>query len=173
MKGFSPLPKLLAGARRSRFRLWLLNLLLGRLIPFNRPHGVRIVSLGADQVQTSAPDRRRNHNHLGGIHACCIAAVAEFSSGLLVLSKLNPNRYRLIMARLEIDYHYQAKGTIIAITSLTGDELEQRMLVSTGRRDKEQATLSTEVFDPQKNLVATVRVTWQIKPWARVRTRIS
>jgi len=133
---------------------------------------VRVLYLGEDRVQTTAPYRRRNHNHVRGIHACCIATVAEFSSGLLFLSRLNPKRYRLIMARLEIDYHYQAKGAIVATTSLSDEELKQRVLRPLAESDKVQTTLPTEVHDQQGNLVATVQVTWQIKPWDRVRTQV-
>jgi len=172
MKGFASLPGLLAGARRSRFRLWLLNLMLGRMIPFNRPHGVRVLALDENRVQTTAPYRRRNQNHLRGVHACCIATVAEFSSGLLFLSRLNPNRYRLIMAKLEIDYHYQAKGAIVATTSLTDEELKARVLKPLADVDKIQTTLPTEVHDRQGRLVATALVTWQIKSWDKVRTRV-
>ncbi len=173
MKGFASLPGLLEGARRSRFRLWLLNLLLGRLIPFNRPHGVRVLSLGEDRVQTGADYRRRNHNHLRGMHACCIATVAEFSSGLLFLSRLNPNRYRLIMARLEIDYHYQAKGAIVASSSMSDEELKNRVLKPLADQDSVLVTLPTEVHDDKGTRVATARVTWQVKPWEKVRTRVA
>jgi acyl-coenzyme A thioesterase PaaI-like protein len=173
MKGFTSLPGLLAGARHSKFRLWLLNLLLGRLIPFNRPHGIRIRHLAEDRVEITAPYRRRNLNHLRGIHACCIATVAEFSSGLLFLSRLNPNRFRLIMAGIEVEYHYQAKGPIVATTCLNDVELKSRVLLPLAAADRVLTTLSTEVHDPAGNLVATARITWQIKAWDKVQTRVA
>jgi acyl-coenzyme A thioesterase PaaI-like protein len=173
MKGFASLPGLLVAARRSKFRLWLLNLLLGRLIPFNRPHGVRIRHLTEDRVETTAPYRRRNLNHLRGIHACCIATVAEFSSGLLFLSRLNPNRYRLIMAGMEVEYHYQARGSIVATSCLSDAELKNRVLQPLDNSDQVLTTLSTEVHDPEGHLVATARITWQIKAWDKVQTRVA
>jgi len=173
MNGFTSLPGLLAGARRSKIHLWLLNLLLGRMIPFNRPHGIRILRLGEEEVQTTAPYRRRNQNHLRGIHACCIATVAEFSSGLLFLSRLNPSRYRLIMAKLEIDYNYQAKGAIVATTRLNDQELKNRVLKPLATTEKVQTTLTTEAHDHQGNLIATARITWQIKSWDKVQTKVA
>lgn len=171
MNGFARLPGLLDKARGSTGWRWLLNLLLGRLIPFNRPHGVRIFSLDAERVQTIAPNRRRNQNHLRGIHACCIATVAEFSSGLMLLSRLDPARYRLIMAGLEVDYHYQAKTAIVATTCLTETELQTLVLGPLGDKEKIQATLVTEIDDRQGQRIATARITWQIKSWEQVRTR--
>ncbi len=173
MKGLAQLPRLLEGARRSPFRLKLLNLMLGRVIPFNRPHGVRIIALGDDWVQTGTDYRRRNHNHLRGIHACCIATVAEFSSGLLFLSRLNPARYRLIMAKLEIDYRYQAKEPIVATSRISDEELKEAILKPLAKKESVLVTRPTEVHDMQGNLIAVAQVTWQIKPWDKVRTRVA
>jgi len=173
MNGFSSLPGLLKKARSSAFWLWVLNLLLGRMIPFNRPHRVRILALDDNQVQTTAPYRRRNQNHLRGMHACCIATVAEFSSGLLFLSKLNPSRYRLIMAGLEIDYHYQARGAIVATTVMSDADLKAQVLKPLADHAKVQVAVKTEVHDPQGNLVATAQISWQIKPWDQVQTRLA
>jgi acyl-coenzyme A thioesterase PaaI-like protein len=172
MSGLTRLPALLEGARKSPFKLWLLNQLLGRLIPFNRPHGVRILELGTEQVTTGAGYKRKNHNHLRGVHACCIATVAEFSSGLLLLSRLNPADYRLIMAHLEVEYRYQAKSAIIAETRLSEQQLKDQILKPLAETDQLLFTQVTEVLDSQKNSIATARVTWQIKRWDRVKTRV-
>jgi len=173
MNGFVRIPSLLKKARSSGFWLWVLNLLLGRLIPFNRLHGVRILTLGADRVQATAPYRRHNQNHLNGMHACCIATVAEFSSGVLFLSKLDARRYRLIMAGLEIEYHYQAMGAIVATTVLSDVELKTQVLKPLAEHAKVQTVVKTDVHDPQGNLVATARITWQIKSWDKVQTRLA
>ena len=172
MSGLARLPALLEGARKSPFKLKLLNLFLGRLIPFNRPHGVRILELGKEHVKTTAPYKPKNQNHICGVHACCIATAAEFSSGLLFLSCLNPSRYRLIMARLEIDYHYQAKGAIIAETRIGEQRLKDEILKPLVETDKLLFTQVTEVHDDKQNHIASVRVTWQIKRWDAVKTRV-
>lgn len=172
MSGMARLPALIEGARKSPFKLKLLNLFLGRLIPFNRPHGVHILELGTEHVKTTAPYTRKNQNHIRGIHACCIATVAEFSSGLLFLSRLNPAEYRLIMAHLEIDYHYQAKSAIIAETRISAQQLEDSILNPLAGTDKLLFTQVTEVHDAQHHPIATARVTWQIKRWDMVKTRV-
>jgi acyl-coenzyme A thioesterase PaaI-like protein len=171
MSGMAKLPALIEGARKSPFKLMLLNLFLGRLIPFNRPHGVRILELGKIHVKTTAPYKARNLNHIRGVHACCIATVAEFSSGLLFLTRLNPERYRLIMSHLEIDYHYQAKGAIIAETRLDEQQLKDEILKPLTETDKLLFTQMTEVHDNQGHHIASARVTWQIKRWDTVKTR--
>jgi acyl-coenzyme A thioesterase PaaI-like protein len=172
MNGMGRLPALLEGARKSRLKLRILNLFLGWLIPFNRPHGARILELGKEHVKTTAPYKRKNLNHIRGVHACCIATVAEFSSGLLFLSRLNPSRYRLIMARLEIDYYYQAKHAIIAETRISEQQLKDEILRPLADTDKLLFTQTTEVHDSQQHHIATARVTWQIKRWDAVKTRV-
>lgn len=167
------LPKMLGRAKSSRLWLFILNGVLGRMIPFNRPHRFRVLEVGGDFVRTAGPYRRGNHNHIKGIHACGIATVAEFSSGLLLLSKLNPSKYRLIMSRLDIEYLYQAKTAIVAETVLDDTRLRAEILEPLTRDDSLLKTLQTTVVDQQGNLVAQADITWQIKPWSKVRTRVA
>lgn len=167
------LPLLLKKAQSSAADLRLLNRLLGKAIPFNAPHGFEIESVGEDFVRTRAPYRTENLNHIEGIHACAIATIAEFSSGLLLLARLNPAEFRLIMARLEIDYHYQAKTDLIAEAVLSAAQLESEILAPLQTADALIRTMETKVQDTAGNPVATARVTWQIKAWASVRTRIA
>lgn len=173
MNGFARLPKLLDQARTSPWRLRLLNLLLGRVIPFNRPHRFAIERIEADKIVTRAPYRRRNHNHIRGIHACAIATIAEFSSGLILLAKLDPTRYRLIMAKLDIDYLYQAKQLIYATTELDEQRLRKEILQPLQSVDSVSITQETLVADRRGNLVARARITWQVKAWDKVRTKLS
>jgi acyl-coenzyme A thioesterase PaaI-like protein len=171
MNAFSRLPGLLRRARTSPLWLALLNRLLWRVIPFNRPHRIRIEALADGEVRTVAPYRRSSFNHLRGTHACAIATVAEFSSGLLLLSLLDPSRYRLIMARLEVDYRYQAKTDIVAATRLSPAELEAQVLVPLQSQEVLLFTLPTEVHDRAGNLVARAVITWQVKAWSQVKTQ--
>jgi len=170
MSGLRLLPPLLRRARRSRFWLGVLNRLLWRVVPFNRPHRIRIERLGETEVRTLAPYRRSSFNHLKGVHACAIATVAEFSSGLLLLSRLDPRRYRLIMAHLEVDYLHQARSDIVAVTELSADELEPRIVKPLESRETLFLTLPTAVSDRDGREVARARITWQIKAWSRVGT---
>lgn len=171
MKAFALLPNLMQKAKTSPFYLWLLNRLLGFVVPFNRPHGFAIERIEDNMIVTRAPYRRINHNHIRGIHACAIATIAEFSSGLALLCKLDPAKYRLIMARLEIDYLFQARQEILATTVLGPAQVQQQVLAPLQAADAVNFTQETLVADRQGHEVARARITWQIKSWAKVRTR--
>lgn len=166
------LPKLIDRARRSPFWLTLLNLALGRIIPFNRPHGFRIVEIAPDRVCSAASYKRVNCNHVRGVHACAIATVAELSAGFLLLSRLDPARYRLIMARIEVDYHYQAKEGIISVSSLSAEQLDREVIGPLREQEAVSIRLQSLVRDNSGNDIATGHTTWQIKRWERVRTQI-
>ncbi|UCZ55544.1 DUF4442 domain-containing protein [Desulfurispirillum indicum] len=172
MKGFALLRTLLGRARHSKFWLWVLNLVLGRMIPFNRPHGFCILSIDEKGIMTTAPYRRSNFNHIRGIHACAIATIAEFSSGITLLSHIDPSRFRLIMARLEVEYAYQAKSRLRAVTDLTEQQIAEEFLRPLQTDGVVQRQVQTRVYDQDDRLVATGFITWQVKSWELVRTRV-
>ena len=172
MNGLTLLPKLIVKARRSKGWLKVLNFMMGRIIPFNRPHGFHIVDLTEDRVRTCASYRRSNHNHIRGIHACAIATVAEFSAGLLLLSRLDPARYRLIMSNLEVEYVYQAKQDIIAETALSQSELQQKVLGPLATQEACTIVMETHINDKAGNKIACAHTTWQVKRWDKVRTKV-
>ena len=172
MSGLGLLITLKERAKTSSFWLWVLNRALGRIIPFNRPHGFRLIEVGDTFIRTTSPHRRSNHNHVRGIHACAIATVAEFSAGFLLLTKLDPVVYRLIMSRIEIDYHYQAKERIISESSLSDEEREEMVVKPLQDSESVSITMESRVKDISGNEIAIARTTWQIKRWDRVRTKV-
>ncbi len=172
MKNFAILPYLLPRAKRSKFWLFVLNTILARTIPFNSPHKFRIQSIAQNKIETFAPYRRSNHNHIRGIHACAIATVAEFSAGFLLLTKLDPTRYRLIMGKLEADYFYQAKQDIVAEAELSEKDLQEKVVNPLRHGDSATIVMTTSIRDISGNSVARVETTWQVKNWDSVRTKV-
>ncbi len=173
MNGSAMLPKLIVRARDSNGWLRVLNFMMGRIIPFNRPHGFRIATLSEERVLTSASYKRVNHNHIRGIHACAIATVAEFSAGLMLLSRLDPAGYRLIMSKLDVDYVYQAKMAITAETRLSHADLQELVLGPLTTKESCSIVMETRISDVAGNAIARAHTTWQIKRWDKVRTKIS
>jgi acyl-coenzyme A thioesterase PaaI-like protein len=172
MNSLQKLPEFIAAARKSPESLQSLNEVLYTLIPFNRSHRFHIEELGIDFVRTRGPYLKENLNHIQGIHACGIATIAELSAGLLLLSRLDPQEYRLIMAGMEVEYQYQAKKDIVAETRMTAEQLEREIIAVLQTSDALLKTMTTAVQDVDGNSVATVRTTWQIKPWSQVRTAV-
>jgi hypothetical protein len=101
-------------ANRSGFRLWLLNIGLLRVVPFNRPHGIKISEISSDSITVKAKNKKPNQNHIKGIHACLLATLCEYVSGLNLLLQLDPKEYRIILKNIQMTYHYQAKTDVSA-----------------------------------------------------------
>lgn len=157
-------------AKHSRFHLWLLNRGALRMIPFNNQHGFVIKSISDEAVETYAPYRRRNFNHLKGIHACGLATISELSAGMLLLSVFDPTKYRLIMSELTIQYHYQAKMPTYSRSELAKAE-QADLLKTLDSGDAVLKKMASELQDDEGNHIATAYTTWQLKPWSKVRTK--
>lgn len=164
--------KHIEAARKSKFGLRKLNWGLFYIIPFNRPHGIKVVEIQPNLVITEIPYKRKNLNHIKGVHACGLATCAEFASGLLLLTKLGSKKYRLIMESLEMKYHYQAKTRITARFEISDEWMDQHIFQPLETEDLTYVKCQIELYDEQANHVATGFTNWQIKNWDKVKTKI-
>lgn len=165
------LPALLAAARTSAWKRFLLNQGLNFTIPFNSPHGFRVEPMKTGGIRVRIPWWHVNRNHIRGMHACALATGAELCSGLSLLEHVDQKQYRLIMASLHMEYHKQAKGTAYAVC--TPDRASIGMAVIDPLRTEESVryTSTVEVKDAQGVHVATGTIVWQVKAWDKVRTK--
>jgi hypothetical protein len=166
------LSKLFKKAQTSAFYRWILNHMLDRMIPFNRPHNFQITEVGESHLKVLLPFKKRNLNHIRGIHACALATVSEFTSGLLLISKLDPSKYRLIMKRLEMDYHYQGKMDVVASFSVTEEWLMEKVFNPLTEMESVILPCEVKIHDIQGNLISVGKVFWQIKDWRKVKTKV-
>ncbi len=163
--------KLLAQAEHSPLKRGLLNKLLARTIPFNRPHKLDIKVVSTQKVQVRLPYRKSNLNHVRGLHACGLATAAEYTSGLLLLRRLGTDRYRIIMKSLNVEYMYQGKSDATANFELSDAEFEEAIIKPLGGSESVLFDAIVDVHDEQQNLLCTATITWQIKPWKLVKTK--
>lgn len=141
------------------------------MIPFNKPHGFNIDEIGDHHIKTRLPYRRKNLNHIRGLHACALATLSEYTTGLLLISKLGFNKYRIILQRLEMDYHYQGKMDATGAFSITKEWLDQQIYVPLQSQDSVGIICEIKIHDVKGNHLTTGKVHWQIKEWKRVKTK--
>ena len=163
---------LIKKAQRSRFNKWILNLVLNRMIPFNKPHGFKVLEISKQEVKTFIPYKRRNFNHIRGLHATALATLSEFTTGLMLLNVLGTKNYRIILQRLDIEYHYQGKMDAIANFKVTEQWLDENIYQPLTHQDSVTALCSVMIHDIQGNQLTKARVYWQIKPWEKVKTKV-
>lgn len=165
--------KILERAKTSSFYLWILNWSLSRMIPFNKPHGFRIVTLEDYRLKSKLPYRGRNLNHIKGLHACALATISEFSTGFLLISKLGSSKYRIILQRLEMDYHYQGKMDAYGEFAITEDWLQQQIIIPLKSKESVVVNCEVKIHDEKGNHLTTGHVHWQIKNWEKVKTKLT
>ncbi|WP_417589838.1 DUF4442 domain-containing protein [Owenweeksia hongkongensis] len=166
------LPKLAAKAATSPFYRWVLSKGLNTMVPFNGPHKFKVHDIGKHHLEIHLPYRKKNLNHLKGIHACAMATLAEVSSGFLLIGILDPKRYRLILQRLEMDYHYQAKTAVKARFEVDPSFMEKEVVEPLKKEGKIMLPATIKIFDTADNHVATGIAHWQIKSWEKVKTKV-
>lgn len=159
-------------AKHSSFYRTILNFLLDRMVPFNSPHKFRILEISDFHIKTLIPYRRKNLNHIKGLHACALATVSEFTTGFLLLSKLDAKKYRLIMKRLEMEYHYQGKMDATATFSISEGWLNESIYEPLKAQESVVIPCEIKIYDTQDNHLTTGNVFWQIKSWAKVKTKV-
>ena len=139
-------------------------------IPFNAPHGFKILRLGPDEVAVALPNRKLNQNHLGGVHACAMATVGEYAAGMSLLTSFGISRYRLILSDLNVRYTYPGRMDLEATCSLRQID---KLLVEAGlvSERKYLQRLKTIIRDREGKEVAEVETVWQLKPWEQVKTK--
>ena len=164
--------KLIASAKTSKWGKIKLNFLLQRFIPFNRPHGLKVVDISDEKVRVKIPYWRINQNHLKGIHACCLATAAEYCSGFLLLHKLGMKNYRLIMESMEVSYKYQGKTEAFATFIIDESDFQENILKPLKQDGVVFKKCTIEVHDKNQNLLCVATTNWQIKTWSKVKTKL-
>ena len=107
----------------SSSKLFILNRLLPFVVPFNAPHDFRVTKLSNEGVEILLPYKKRNLNHVRGIHAAAIVTVGEFCAGLSLMRAFPLSLYRTILSSLQVQYLYQAKVDVIGHIQISEDIL--------------------------------------------------
>src|ERR1700752_51264 len=154
-------------AKNSKFYLWILNIILLRVVPFNNQHKLRVVSIKDGEVSVCASYTRKNMNHIKGVHACLLATLCEYATGLSLLLELSPKEYRVILKNINMTYHYQAKSNVFVKFKLDKKEIEENNLVPLRNHDAIFREFAVEVYDAKNNHICTGLINWQIKAWEK------
>ncbi len=165
------LNSLVQKAKHSKFYLWLLNVILLKAVPFNKPHGLKVTHIGDNELTITVYNVKNNHNHIKGIHACLLATLCEYVSGLSLLLHFSPKEYRIILKTIHMTYHYQAKSAVHVTFKISKQQIEEEILLPLKTQDAIFKEFAVEVYDNEKNHICTGLINWQIKAWKNVKTK--
>ena len=139
-------------------------------IPFNLPHKFKFIELSDTKTRLKLPLIWKNKNHLGGIHACAIATLGEYPAGLTLIKKFGSSKYRIILKKIEVNYHKQAVTDLEGVVDFPEDKIQK---IEKDLRDEQvsDVIMETNILNSNQEVVAVVETTWQLKDWKAVSFR--
>ncbi len=167
----SKLQSLIIKSETSAFNKWILNFALSRAVPFNAPHHFKIVKIGKGFASIKLPYRRNNLNHVKGIHACALATLCEYTTGMVMMSLFSNKDYRIILKTLRMEYSYQAKMDVYSSFTISDEMLRKDILNPLTTGDAVFKEFEIAIHDTKQNLICTGFVNWQIKKWNKVKSK--
>jgi hypothetical protein len=166
------LASLIEKAKTSAFYMWLLNKILLRTVPFNKPHGLKVTAITDDEITIIARNKRANQNHIKGIHACLLATLCEYACGLSLTLRLPANEYRIILKSIHMTYHYQAKNDVFAKFKLSKEQVEQTILDPLRTESAIFGEYKVDLYDTANNHICTGLINWQVKAWKDAKMKV-
>ena len=76
------------------------------------------------------------------------------------------------MQRLEMDYHYQGKMDAVATFKIEDDWVQGNVFNPIKDQGSVLIVCEIKIHDTAGNHLTTGRVSWQIKDWQKVRTKV-
>jgi acyl-coenzyme A thioesterase PaaI-like protein len=101
-----------------------ISLLLGKMVPYVGTSRVRIEEMTEERVTVLVPNRRRNRNHIGGVHAAAMALAAETATGFVVGMNV-PDSKILVIKSMKVDFKKRTTGALRATATLSREQREQ------------------------------------------------
>lgn len=132
---------------------WLFTQIYCFLVPYSGTVGPRIRVLEPGHAEVEIPDRRRNRQHLGSVHAIALLNAAEQASGLATLAAL-PNGIRGIVTQISMQYLKKARGTIRAVSRVDVPVVTSDM----------ELDVNADCIDRDGTVVAKATVRWRLGP---------
>ena len=133
VKATSKLPK---GIRST---LW--SKAFGRVVPMVGSANIRYLEVSHAKVVVKIENHRAMQNHIGQVHACAMALIAETATGF-VMGMNVPDSCIVLIKSLKIDFKRPTQGTMTATATLTDDQ--QKLMQST---EKGETLVAVKVID--------------------------
>ncbi|NNH36615.1 DUF4442 domain-containing protein [Acinetobacter sp. NIPH 2377] len=122
-----------------RSTLW--SKAFGRVVPMVGSANIRYLEVSHAKVVVKIENHRAMQNHIGQVHACAMALIAETATGFVTGMNV-PNSCIMLIKSLKIDFKRPTKGAMTATATLTDDQ--QKLMQST---EKGETLVSVRVTD--------------------------
>lgn len=104
-------------------RTALLSKTFGRVVPMVGSAKIRYQEISASKVMVSMANHKAMQNHIGQIHACAMALLAETATGFVTAMNV-PDSAVVLIKSLKVDFKRPTKGGMTAVATLTPEQQE-------------------------------------------------
>lgn len=145
-------------------RTSLLSKTFGRVVPMVGSAKIRYQEVSASKVVVSMVNHKAMQNHIGQIHACAMALLAETATGFVTAMNV-PDSAVVLIKSLKVDFKRPTKGAMTAVATLT---LEQQELMQSS--EKGETLVQVIVTDESDEAPIQCEMLWawiaknQLKP---------
>ena len=102
-------------------RTALLSKTFGRVVPMVGSAKIRYQEISASKVVVSMANHKVMQNHIGQIHACAMALLAETATGFVTAMNV-PDSAVVLIKSLKVDFKRPTKGAMTAVATLTPEQ---------------------------------------------------
>ena len=122
-----------------RSTLW--SKAFGRIVPMVGSANIRYLEVSHDKVVVKIENHRAMQNHIGQVHACAMALLAETATGFVTGMNV-PDSCIVLIKSLKVDFKRPSKGAMTAVAILTAEQ--QKLMQSS---EKGETLVSVIVTD--------------------------
>ncbi|NNH88161.1 DUF4442 domain-containing protein [Acinetobacter terrae] len=122
-----------------RSTLW--SKAFGRVVPMVGSANIRYLEVSHAKVVVKIENHRAMQNHIGQVHACAMALIAETATGFVTGMNV-PDSCIVLIKSFKIDFKRPTKGAMTATATLTDEQ--QKLMQST---EKGETLVSVRVTD--------------------------
>lgn len=105
-----------------RSTLW--SKAFGRVVPMVGSAKLRYLEVTRNKVVVKIENHKAMQNHIGQVHACAMALLAETATGFVTGMNV-PDSSIVLIKSLHVDFKRPSKGAMTAIATLTDEQIQQ------------------------------------------------
>lgn len=135
-----------------RTALW--SKAFGRIVPMVGTAKIRYLEVSASQVTVSLANHKAMQNHIGQLHACAMALLAETATGFVTAMNV-PDSAIVLIKSMKADFKRPSKGAITATATLTAEQ--QKLMQST---EKGETLVSVTLQDESGEELVKCEMLW-------------
>lgn len=110
---------------------WALSKAVGFIVKMVGYCGANILSMSPNEVQVSVANKKKVQNHIGGVHACATAMLAETATGLVVGMNVPDSSVNLLKS-MKVTYQKRSVGGVKAQARLTDAQVQEIQTIPKG-----------------------------------------